>query len=255
MIKTFSLAGAVALSLVTTMAVAQDGRFAASFGGPSAMASPDGLATIAATYADPRGGIKGNDADGEIGVTYSFGSAVRNVSVTVGASITGTTKPFGDAGSFTLNASRLVHVSEKSLTFVGASASGLGSWGPNAASRADRKAQVAVTNTGVIGAGEIPYIASIGYGQDVVWDSKTTTATTGQLKDGASYAFGLGVIPNVSLGISGTETQTNAGVVVGLPFAPGVSIAAGVYDVGGRVHREQKSITIGYGIDTKGLFK
>lgn len=221
-----------------------NGRFAAMFGASSAVPSLDGILSFGATYANPRGGIKGRDGDGDVSLSYSFGNATTPIAGTLSASVTGI-EPFGDGGSFSLSLSRMVGVSPTALTFVGGSLSGLGHWGDGSD---DLTASVYLSQIGDLG-GTVPYVWSLGFAEN-----STRDPDTAELNDGLTWGVGLGLVRNASFSLSGTTTQMNAGVVVGLPFAPGVSVSAGVYDITDNVDRNQKAITIGYGFDTKGLF-
>ncbi|MCP3972035.1 MAG: hypothetical protein GY717_17260 [Rhodobacteraceae bacterium] len=162
--------------------------------------------------------------------------------MTAGVDITGL-DPLGDAGSFSLQASRLLGITENSATFLGASYSGLLGWGAGAD---QEKASVYLTHfrTFDLGGSPVPVLGTIGYGQNV----RYTGYNTGVMENGLFWGAGVGVSSFLSASLSGTDNQLNAGVGIRIPGLERVSISAGYYDVTDNVGRRQASVTVGYGI-------
>lgn len=239
---------ALFLGTVSTNAIA-DGfpstttpGFATLFGVPSAVPAPSGTAYAALTYVTPREGIAGKTPDGDVSFGFTAGNPVTGVGLAFGADITGL-EPFGDAGSFSLQASRLLGITETTATFAAISYSGFGGWG---AQRGQEKLSIYATTFGTVG-GAIPkpYLLTIGYGQDTQY----TGFGTGVLEDSLFWGAGIGLTENLSASLSGTTNQVNFGVGVRLPGLENISISAGVLDVTDAVDRRQKSITIGYSLN------
>lgn len=212
--------------------------FPGMFGVPSAVAPVGGTGFVGATYVNPRGGIEGNDGDGSVSAGYTLGNPVDAVSVTLGVSITGT-DPFGDAGSFSVNGSRMLRASDSSVTFLGASASNLGNWG---AGSDDEEYSIYGSHlfgfqTGGV---EIPLQLVAGYG------SNNTRTSVGGLDDGAFAGVGIGLTQKISGSVSFTETQVNTGLTVAVP-GTNVGATVGVYDVSNNNDRRQFSLTVGFG--------
>ena len=184
------------------------------------------------------GGVEGADGHGSISAGYSLGNPISGLSVTFSTSITGI-DPFGDAGSFSLSASRLLRAGGSSATFVGASGSNLGSWGAGS----DDVMYSAYTShlVGFQARGiEVPVQLVAGYG------TKNTRNVADVLEDGAFAGVAIGLTPNISGSISFTETQVNTGFNVSIPNTS-ASVSFGVYDVTDNTERRQLSLSVGYG--------
>lgn len=212
--------------------------FPGVFGVPSAVAPKGGSGFAGLTYVNPRGGIAGNGGDASLSAGYTVGNPVENVSVTFGLSISGTI-PFGDAGSFSVSASRLLRAGGSSATFVGASASNLANWG---AGSDDPEYSAYVSHlVGVqTGSVEIPMQLVLGCG------TSNTRNSAGGLDDGAFAGLGVGVTENLSASVSFTRTQLNAGVTATIPDTS-MSMSLGVLDATDRNDRQQVSLSIGFG--------
>ncbi|MBL4626923.1 MAG: hypothetical protein JKY00_02590 [Roseicyclus sp.] len=215
--------------------------FPAIFGSASAVAPVGGTGYVALTYATPRNGISGSDADGDVVAGYTFGNPVDAISVSVGVAITGI-DPFGDSGSFNISASRLLGSTDRSATFIGVSALGLGGWGD--ASLDGESYNVYVSHLTSLGAGsaEIPLQITFGYGTRATLSDEGT----GRVTDGIFYGIGMGVTHSLSLSASGTATQLNVGAVLSIPQIEGLSLAAGIFDVTDNTDRQQVTATIAY---------
>ena len=214
--------------------------FPSGFGVPSAVAPTAGSGFVGATFVTPRGGVSGADNDGSVAAGYSIGNPVDGVSLTFGLAITGI-DPFGDSGSFSVSASRLLGIGENSATFLGASAAGLLGWGD-----ADDAETYNIYLSHVVGiptgTGELPMQFSVGFGTDAI----TETNGTGNRDDGFYAGVGVGLTSNLSAGLSITETQANLGFTVTIPDAP-VSITAGFTDITDETDRQQFSLSVGFG--------
>lgn len=221
---------------------AGDARFASLFGVPAAMTPPKQTAFVSVSGATPRDGIKGNGPDYDMSIGYGFGNPFTSVGGMVSVDITGT-QPFADGGSFSMMFSRAVSVTDSSMTFIGVSASDLGSWGV----KLDPKAAIMASQYRVVGAAEIPLIWTLGYGQD-----STYQGTTGVKDDGAFWGVGIGPTNYVSLSMSGTENQVNAGATVAIPGVSGLALTAGRYDLANKSKRQQDSFAINYSIKLGG---
>jgi len=159
--------------------------FPGTFGVPSAVAPRSGSAFVGATYATPRGGVSGAGGDGDLVAGYSIGNPLDAVSLTIGLALTGT-NPLGDAGAFSLTASRLLQAGGNTATFFGVSASNLLPWGVNAR-RSEQYSGYVSHLVGVkAGSVEIPLQFVLGYGTDNTRDS----AGAGLLSDGVFAGFG-----------------------------------------------------------------
>ena len=69
----------------------------------------------------------------------------------------------------------------------------------------------------------------------------------GRIDDGAFIGLGVGVSPNLSVSLSATETQLNAGIGFGIPEFPNLSIGMGIFDVTDNVERRQFSLSVSLG--------
>jgi hypothetical protein len=212
--------------------------FPGTFGVPSAVAPKGGTGFVGLSYVNPRGGIAGNGGDASISAGYSIGNPVDSVSVTFGVSLTGT-QPLGDAGSFSISASRLLQAGGNSATFIGASASNLAKWG---AGSNDPNYSVYVSHLTGFGTGgvEVPVQLVAGYG------TSNTRNTAGGLDNGAFAGIGVGMTQNLSGSISLTRTQVNTGFTLTVPNTS-MSTSIGVLDVADNTNRRQLSVSVGFG--------
>lgn len=213
--------------------------FPGGFGVPTAVAPRSGTGFAGVTYGNPRGGVSGAGGDGDIVAGYSLGNPINGVSFTLGLAITGT-EPLGDAGSFSLSASRLLRAGGKSATFIGVSASNLAPWGVDARRPAMFSAYVSHLVGITVGQIEIPVQVTVGYGTDNTRQSNGS----GALEDGAFAGIGVGVSKIASLGISATRTQLNLGATLTVPNVP-VSVTFGMMDVTNNTNRRQFSLSVG----------
>ncbi len=216
--------------------------FPSIFGAASAVAPAGGTGYVALTYANPRNGISGFGGDGDVAAGYTFGNPVEGISVSVGVVVTGL-EPFGDSGSLNVGVSRLVGSSDRSATFVGASALGLGGWGDAEADGESYAGYVSHLRSVGLGSSEVPVQLTLGYG------NRTTLAgdRSGRVEDGVFFGIGAGVAENLSLSVSGTATQLNAGATLAIPQLDGLSLSAGVFDVLDNTDRQQATVTVAYG--------
>lgn len=215
--------------------------FPSVFGAASAIPAPGGSGYVALTVASPRGGVRGNDADGNLSAGYTIGSPFDSVSLTFGTNINSLTDNFGDSGNLSLSVSRAVNIGSDSVTFIGASAGKLAGWGD--ASDDDETLSVYVSHLATMGANQTPVQFTAGFG------NQTTLSDdgAGSIGEGVFFGVGVGVTESLSVSLSGTETQLNVGATVAVPSVNGLSVSAGVYDVTDNADRQQFSLTFGYG--------
>ena len=216
--------------------------FPSIFGVSSAFPASGGTAYGSVTYTNPRGGIAGGSGDADVSLGFGLGSPTKNVGVNFGIDITGTTRPFGDAGAFSLSLSRALAVQGNSATFASISASQLGAFGTSKGLPVKYAATVShVTSLGAAGS-EFPIMLTAGYATQNTY-SKTAIGT---LSDGFFVGAGVGVAKNLSVSMSATQTQINLGASATIPGLNGVSVSLGVYDVANTVQRRQTALTVSY---------
>lgn len=252
-----AIGGAIAVITATNLAVAQEQAavqvpqaalpgstaslaFPSVFGTPTAVAPRPGTAFVGATYANPRGGVSGAGGDGDIVAGYAIGNPLDGVSVTFGVALTGV-DPLGDAGSFSISASRLLAAGGRSATFVGATVSNLAGWGPNADRPETYSAYVSHLVGVPIGAVEVPLQVTVGVASDVTRASDGS----GALSDGVFAGVGVGINEQLSASVSATRTQVNIGTTLSLR-GTGASATLGVLDVADNTDRRQVSLSVGY---------
>jgi hypothetical protein len=215
--------------------------FPGVFGAPSAVAARSKSGFVGATYANPRGGVSGSGGDGDIVAGYSFGNPLDAVSLTFAVALTGI-DPLGDAGSFSLSASRLLRAGGNSATFVGFSTSNVLPWGVNKG----RPEMYSLYLSHLVGfdmAGrEVPVQITVGYGTDSTRDS----AGLGALSDGAFVGVGVGLTQYLSGSVSATQTQLNVGMTYSIADT-GISLSVGGMDVTNNTDRRQVSLSVGIG--------
>lgn len=214
--------------------------FPALFGIPTAVAPKSGKLFAGLTYANPRGGVPGGGGDGDFSAGYSLGNPLDGVSITLGLAVTGLV-PFGDAGSLSVTASRLLRAGGKSATFAGASASNLLAWGINS----DRSEMYSVYASHLVGLDissiEIPIQLTVGYGTD----NTRSVDGSGRLSDGVFAGVGVGLSESLSVGLSATRTQLNIGATFSIPGL-NVSPTFGVFDVTDNTGRRQFTLSAAY---------
>ena len=215
--------------------------FPSTFGVPTAVAPRPRTAFVGATYASPRGGISGAGGDGDIVAGYSIGNPLDGVSLTFGLAITGI-DPLGDAGAFSLSASRLLHAGGNSAAYIGASVTNIAAWGPNAARSEGLSAYFSHLLGVRVGNAEVPVQMTVGYGTDVTREK----GGGGRLSDGLFAGIGVGITEQISASLSSTRTQINLGTTISLP-GTGVSATLGVLDVTDNTNRRQFSLSVSYG--------
>lgn len=214
--------------------------FPSLFGAASAFPAAGNTGFIALTYGNPRGGASGAGGDGDLGFGYTFGSPIKNLSLTAGVNITGL-EPLGDSGSVFFSVARALSLGEKHATFIGASAGNLAAWGD--ANQLPESYSVYVSHlTSMPGAAELPVQFTLGYG------NQTTLSATniGSVDDGAFMGVGFGVFKNLAVSMSFTKTTVNLGATAIVPGAERLSVTAGFYDVSANAQRQQFVLTAAY---------
>lgn len=214
--------------------------FPGTFGVPSAVAPRDGTGFLGATYANPRGGVSGAGGDGDVVAGIALGNPLDAVSLTFGLAVTGV-EPFGDSGSFSITASRLLRAEGASATFIGASISNLFPWGDSSARGETFSAYLSHLVGVDMGGTEVPFQFTIGYGSD----NTRSSDGTGRLSDGAFAGVGFGVTETLSASVSATRTQLNVGATLSIP-GTSLSTTLGVLDATDNTARRQVSLSVGY---------
>lgn len=214
--------------------------FPSIFGVPTAVAAKNGTSFVGISLVDQRGGVSGAGPDGDFVAGYSMGNPLDSVSLTFGLAVTGLS-PFGDAGSLSVTANRLIHAGGKSALFLGASASNLMAWGASADRNEMLSAFASNLTTFGVGAVEVPVQITAGYGTD----NTRSTDGSGTMTDGVFVGVGVGVTNLVSLGLSATETQLNIGAAVNFP-GTGLSATLGLLDVTDNTNLRQFSLSTAY---------
>ena len=219
--------------------------FPAIFGVPSAASLADGTISLdggtgfaALTLVDPRGGIDGEDPDGDLALGYTVGSASDSVALTFGVGVT-SLEDFGDDGAFFINASRQIATSLVSSTYIGLQAANLAAWGDADDTDETVSAQLSHLRNFQGSNGAIPVQFTLGYGTD----NTTEDDGSGDVDDGFFAGIGVGITPNLSGSVSFNETQVNLGVGFSFSALPQVGFAAGVFDVPDNTDRQQFSLT------------
>jgi hypothetical protein len=213
--------------------------FPSTFGVPTAVAPRAGTAFVGATYANPRGGVRGAGGDGDIVAGYSIGNPIEAVSLTFAVALTGI-EPLGDAGSFSISASRLLRAAGNSATYAGLSVSNIAPWGVNKARPAMYSAYMSHLVGLSVGDTEIPLQLTVGVGTD----NTRKRDGSGVLQDGAFVGLGVGVTEAISASLSATRTQLNIGASISLKGSP-ISATIGVLDVTNNTDRRQVSVSVG----------
>jgi len=238
--------GYVAAPVTPPPVVSQEAQtiraFPGIFGAASAIAPSGGSGYVALTYANPRGGISGNNADGDLAFGYTVGNPIDAVSLSFGVNVTGL-DPFGDSGSVFASAARLLRAGGNSATFVGLSAGNLLGWGDAEGSDESFSGYVSHLVAFPMAGGELPAQFTFGYGNRTTYDADVV----GQLDEGFFVGAGVGVTETLSLSASATATQLNLGASLTVPQVPGLGISAGIYDVTENVDRQQFTLSVAFG--------
>jgi uncharacterized membrane protein (Fun14 family) len=218
----------------------QGRAFPSTFGVATTVAPRYGAGFVGATYANLRGGVSGAGADAVAG--YSVGNAIDAISLTFGVAFIGLDL-LGDAGAFSVKASRLIQVVGSSATFAGITFPNLLAWGANS----NRRVMTGVYISHLVGIpsgeAEIPVQLTLGYG------TETTHKCDGSgiLGDGLFARIGLGVAPKISMGVSATCAQVNMGAT---PTTPGTRMGTtiGVFDMTNATELRQVSLSVGFAL-------
>ncbi|WP_425074119.1 hypothetical protein [Sagittula sp. S175] len=216
--------------------------FPSIVGIPSAFPAPQNSGFVGFTVAAPRGGGKAkpnrDNADGDLGIGYTVGNPIDNISVT-GTLVISDIQPFGKAGSFYFDFARALHVGERSLTFGGITAGNVGAWGSAKTRPETYSAYVSHLTSFQTSGGEIPVQVTVGYGDQTTFSSNGAT-----VGEGLFYGLGLGVTETVAVSLSGTKNQVNVGTSFGVKALPEWGGSIGIFDVGQSVNRRQYAISI-----------
>ena len=226
-------------------------RFPALFGVPSAVPALGGTARLYVDYGNPRGAMPfGAPGSGDFsaGATFTLGNPVKYLSVTGGIDITGA-KPFADAGSFNLSASRFIFATPNQdfALFAGGTVSQLGAFGTAKGIPVKYSGYLTALADANFGGTTIPMIATVGYGTDVYVDA------AGTQRDSYFWGVGAGVLPGVALSVSGNSGAINAGANFATSAVPGLGVSAGVYDILDNTNQRRLGVSIGYGRQLFGM--
>lgn len=215
--------------------------FPGIFGAASAIPGPGGTGFVALNYVNPRGGISGSDADGDIQLGYTLGNPVGGVSATAMVNILGL-DPFGDSGNFSFNVAHALRFGGNSATFVGAAVGNAFGWGTADDNDTSYSIQASHLVAFATGNGEVPVQFTVGYGNETTLSDDGL----GDVGEGIFYGVGVGVTQTLSASISGTESQLNAGIALTIPQVPGLGLSAGVLDIGDNTDRQQFSFGVAF---------
>lgn len=221
--------------------------FPSIYGAASAFPSPGGTGFVGLTLVYPRrdlpaGSFSLDRSDGDIVAGYTIGNPIDSISATLTIAITSLTDAFADSGALGVDLSRALFVTDDTLTFLGVTASNLAAWGDAALDPEAYEIYVSHLFSAPSPRTEIPVQVTLGYGDRTTYDDNGDFIEAGWF-----YGLGFGVTEHLSASVSGTRTQVNAGLVLGLDALPNWSFSAGVFDLADTVGRRQVALTVSRG--------
>jgi hypothetical protein len=233
------LAGVTVMTAAVNTASARDIGNVTMFGADTAFILPHGAMFIGGTLSDPRGGVAGNDMDGDIAFGAGFLSPTDSIGLEVDVNITGT-DPMFDSGALTFKASRALSLQPNSAIFGSVAVSNVAAWGD--AKLADERWNATISGMTQIAGPSIthPIMWTVGYGSDAV----LRTPGRSLVDSGVFAGVGIGVNKYFGVSVSGTENQMNAGIGISIPGLDGVGISYGVNDITDHMERRQQLLSI-----------
>nr|WP_319248089.1 hypothetical protein [uncultured Celeribacter sp.] len=211
------------------------------FGADTAFILPSGGAFVGATLTDPRGGVSGNDWDGDIALGMGFGDPITSLGFEVDLNITGV-EPFMDSGAFTLKAARALALQPNHVVFASLGVGNFAAWGD--ADESDENWNVTVSGLTQIQGNRMihPLMWTVGYGSDTTLSEAGSSLT----EEGLFAGLGVGVTEYMGVSVSGTENQMNAGLGFKIPGLDGWGVSLGMNDITDNMDRQQKVLSISY---------
>ncbi|MBL4915848.1 hypothetical protein [Szabonella alba] len=224
---------ATALIATALPAAAQDSRkHLTLIGIPSGTVAPGGMVFGSLALTDRRTGTAIRDNDGSLALGFGLGSAEDGIGVQVTASIASLSRDFGDAGSFSIKASRRIGTGQWT-TYLGASADYLAPWGD--VKGQDVSGTVALTSfTSVrIGADVHPLMLTLGGGSHI---------RNNDNDPGIFAGVGIGLTPHLAASAAWTSEALDLGLGVKAPGVEGLNFTFAVNDVTDR--RDSRRVTL-----------
>lgn len=235
--------GAAGLAASTAAGFSQDTANVTMFGADTAFILPRGDMFVGATLSDPRGGISGNDMDGDMSFGAGFGNPIDAVGFEIDVNITGL-DPFLESGNLTLKASRALLLRPNHAVFGAVSASNLAPWGDDKLGTERWNATVSGMTQVQGGALIHPVMWTLGYGSDAVLSTPGSSLT----EEGFFAGLGVGLTKSLGASVSGTENQLNLGLGFKVPGIEGVNVSYGLNDITDNMDRKQHMFTVSYSL-------
>lgn len=218
---------ATAISLLATGAMAQQGekpKHLTLVGVPSGTVAPHGVVFGSLALSDRRAGSTVRDNDGSLALGFGLGSAEDGVGVQVTASIASLSRDFGDAGSFSLKASRRISAGDWH-TYFGVSADYLAPWGDVKGQKAALTAALTSFTAVQIGQNTHPLMLTIGGGNRIRNNDRDS---------GGFAGIGLGLTETFAVSAAWTGDGLDLGLGVKVPGIEGLDLTFAVNDVSDR---------------------
>lgn len=211
-----------ALMAISAPAVAQETRKHLTLVGiPSGTVAPHGTVFGSLALTDRRAGAALRDNDGSLALGFGLGSAEDGIGVQVTASIASLSRNFGDAGSFSVKASRRIGTGQWT-TYLGVSADYLAPWGAVKGQKTSLTAAITSFTSVRIGQDSYPLMLTFGGGSHI---------RNGDKDPGIFAGVGLGLTPNLAVSAAWTGEALDLGLGVKAPGVEGLSFTFAVNDV------------------------
>jgi len=230
---------ATALLACALPAAAQDNRKHLTLVGiPSGTVAPHGMVFGSLSLTDRRAGTTARDKDGSLALGFGLGSAEDGIGVQVTASIASLSRNFGDAGSFSLKASRRIGTGQWN-TYLGVSADYLAPWGAVKGQKASLTAAITSFGSVRIGADIHPVMLTFGGGSHI---------RNGDKDPGVFAGVGLGLTQNLAVSAAWTGEALDLGLGVKAPGVDGLNFTFAVNDVTDRRSSRRVTLTATYAV-------
>lgn len=229
-----SIACTLALCCGALPATAQDSRKHLTLVGiPSGTVAPHGMVFGGLALTNRRTGVVPRDEDGSLALGFGLGSAEDGIGLQFTASIASLSRNFGDAGSFSVKASRRIGTGAWN-TYLGVSADYLAPWG--AVKGQDASITAAITSFGSIAIGtEIhPIMLTLGGGSHI---------RNGDTDPGVFAGIGLGLTRNLAVSAAWTGEALDLGLGIRAPGVNGLSFTIAGNDVTDRMASRRVTVT------------
>lgn len=226
----------LALCLLPTAVSAQEAtarKHLTLTGIASGTVAPHGMAFISLALTNRRVGAPIRDNDGSLALGFGLGSAEDNIGVQVTASITSLSRPFGDAGSFSLKASRRLSAG-RWHTYLGVSADYLAPWGQMRGQKASVTAALTGFTSVRLGSGYHPVMVTVGGGSRI---------RNNDTDPGLFAGVGLGLTTNLAASAAWTGDGLDLGLGATVPGLPGLDLSLSANDVTNRRNSRRLTLT------------